>query len=148
MINGKDFLSLAELWVKGGSEAQWRSAASRAYYAAFHEARRLLRVLGFRVPKADQAHAYLWLRLSNCGDPLVQNAGRELDRLRRDRNRADYDIEQTFSNSDAIYVVKTTRRVLTAINDAATEPTRTSVMNAMKIYERDVLQQVTWQPGP
>lgn len=69
MIRAKEFLTLAETWVEGATEAEWRSAVSRAYYAAFHEARVLLRGLGFRVPRGDQAHAYLWLRLSNCGDP-------------------------------------------------------------------------------
>jgi uncharacterized protein (UPF0332 family) len=59
MIAGKDFLILAELWITGTSEAEWRSAVSRAYYAAFHVARQLLRTLGFLVPRGDQAHAYL-----------------------------------------------------------------------------------------
>src|SRR5712692_3941849 len=74
MITGLDFLTLAETWIQGTTEAEWRSAVSRAYYAAFHEARQLVRDLGFVVPRADQAHAYLWLRLSNCGDPQVRLA--------------------------------------------------------------------------
>jgi hypothetical protein len=66
MIRGTDFLRLAENWITGGGEADWRSAVSRAYYAAFHEARHLLRELGFPAPRGDQAHAYLWLRLSTA----------------------------------------------------------------------------------
>src|SRR5947209_134068 len=72
MISGPDFVSLAEAWVAGRSEAEWRSAVSRAYYGAFHQARRLLRSLGFTVPRADRAHAYLWMRLSNCGEASVE----------------------------------------------------------------------------
>ena len=35
MITGEDFLALAEVWVTGTTEAEWRSAVSRAYYAAY-----------------------------------------------------------------------------------------------------------------
>ena len=59
MIQAEEFQTLAETWVQGGSEAEWRCAVSRAYYAAFHAARDLLSDLGFRVPRAGQAHGYL-----------------------------------------------------------------------------------------
>ena len=41
----RDFLDVADELSDG--EAHWRSAVSRAYYAAFHVARRLLIELGF-----------------------------------------------------------------------------------------------------
>jgi uncharacterized protein (UPF0332 family) len=146
MIPGGDFLTLAERWVNGAGEAEWRSAVSRAYYAAFHEARELLRDLGFRVPRGDQAHAYLWMRLSNCGDPQVQLAGSELNRLRRDRNRADYDIEQDLLQADARADVRLARTISQVFHAARAEPTRSQVTDAMRVYERDVLRNVTWGP--
>src|SRR5438445_3393042 len=109
-MNGRDFLTLASKLLAETTEAAWRSAVSRAYYAAFHEARQLLRDLGFVVPRADQAHAYLWLRLSNCGDPQVRLAGSDLNRLRRERNRADYDIDQTLGHAHALLQVQAGRR--------------------------------------
>jgi uncharacterized protein (UPF0332 family) len=39
---GRDFLVLAKKLAAGGTEADWRSVVSRAYYAAFHVARELL----------------------------------------------------------------------------------------------------------
>ncbi len=90
-MTGPDFLPLARKLAAGSTEADWRTAVSRAYYAAFHVARRLLEDLGFRVPCADSAHAYLWLRLNNCGDLAVQAAASELQLLRNRRNHADYD---------------------------------------------------------
>jgi uncharacterized protein (UPF0332 family) len=146
MIAGKDFLTLAEIWITGAGEAEWRSAVSRAYYAAFHEARQLLRGLGFAVPRGDQAHAYLWLRLSNCGEPQLQLAGNELNRLRRERNRADYDVDQTVAHADALLQVQAARRIIQTLDTAKAEPARTQITDAMKIYERDVLRNVTWQP--
>jgi uncharacterized protein (UPF0332 family) len=146
MIDGKHFLTLAEIWIKGASEAEWRSAVSRAYYAVFHEARQLVRQLGFVVPRGDQAHAYLWLRLSNCGEPGVQLAGANLNLLRRDRNRADNDVEQTLDHVDALSQVQAARGIIQTLDAAKAEPTRTQITDAMKIYERDVLRNVTWQP--
>ncbi len=66
-MDGRDFLPLANALAAGPTEAEWRTAISRAYYAAFHVARQLVMDLGFVVPYADRAHAYLWYRLSNSG---------------------------------------------------------------------------------
>src|SRR5947209_2642605 len=76
----------------GVREVDWRSAVSRAYYAAFHTARDLLRRCGFVVPRADRAHAYLQMRLFNSGHLDVSQAGNHLETLRRARNVADYDL--------------------------------------------------------
>jgi uncharacterized protein (UPF0332 family) len=84
------FLAVAQRLAQGSDEADWRSAISRAYYAAFHVGRELLRQLGFDPPRSEAAHAYVWLRLSNAGDPDLVKAGRTLNDLRGDRNDADY----------------------------------------------------------
>jgi uncharacterized protein (UPF0332 family) len=146
MIDSADFLILAETWITEATEANWRSAVSRAYYGAFHAARRLMRDLGFVVPRADRAHAYLWLRLSNCGETQVIRAGSDLNTLRSDRNRADYDIERTVDHGDALIQVQTARRILQFFDGTRAEPIRTQITDAMKIYERDVLRDVTWRP--
>ena len=83
-MNWRDFLLLASRLAAGTTEADWRTGISRAYYAAFHLARRLFAVLNFAVPRADRAHQYLVFRLSNSGEPAVEQAGRDLETLRRD----------------------------------------------------------------
>src|SRR5438445_677376 len=108
--------------------------------------RHLLRDLGFVVPQGEQAHAYLWLRLSNCGDPQVRLAGSDLNRLRRERNRADYEVERTLSRGDALLQVRAARLILQMLTVAGKDPVRTRIRDAMRIYERDVLKNVTWQP--
>lgn len=145
MIEATDFLTLAETWIQEDSEAEWRCAVSRAYYAAFHTTRAFLRDLGFSVPRADRAHAYLWLRLSNSGHPLVQLAGSDLSVLRRDRNRADYDIEAPLIHAAAFIQVETASKIIQILTDARNDPVRTAITDAMKIYERDVLKETTWR---
>jgi len=122
----------------------WRSACSRGYYAAFHVARQLLQDLGFRVPQADRAHGYLWLRLSNASVVEVKNACSLLNDVRRERNRADYDDHRIITQGGAVQNVRFAEEIIQALDTAAAEPVRTQITNAMKIYERNVLHDVTW----
>jgi hypothetical protein len=55
-MNWRDFLPLAARLAGGATEAEWRSAVSRAYYTGFHVARRLFVDSKFAVPPADRAH--------------------------------------------------------------------------------------------
>jgi len=144
-MNGREFLAVAKGLLGVGTEAAWRSAVSRAYYAVFHAARELLDDLGFAVPRGDRAHGHLWLRLSNCGDRQVQDAGREMNDLRRGRNRADYDVNAPLSSFTAAALVADAEQIIKTL-DAVAEPTRTQITDTMKIYERNVLQDVTWHP--
>ena len=142
----REYLDLARTLQSGPREADWRSAVSRAYYAAFHVAAELLTELGFRVPQGERAHGYLWLRLSNCGDANVVIAGRNLQDLRQQRNRADYDGKRAFHAATASRLVQIAEKAILALDAARNEPLRTSITDAMKVYERDALQDVTWQP--
>jgi hypothetical protein len=139
-------MPLARRLASASTEPEWRSAVSRAYYAAFHVARQLLEDLGFRVPYADRAHAYLWLRLHNCGDPQVRLAGGELNGLRGSRNLADYDLRHPFRARIASHRVRAADRIIRLLDAARQEPTRTQITDAMKAYERDVLKDITWHP--
>jgi uncharacterized protein (UPF0332 family) len=143
----RDILDVADELCMGLTEAEWRAAVSRAYFAAFHAARRLLRDAGFDVPRADQAHAYLWLRLSNCGHPDVEDAGRRLNVMRGLRNWADYDLDQPFGHAAAVGEVQSADDILRLLEALPTTPaTLAQITVAIRDYERDVLKQVTWRP--
>jgi uncharacterized protein (UPF0332 family) len=145
-MTGRDFLVLAQALCAQASEAAWRTAVSRAYYAAFHVARELFEGLGFIVPHADRAHAYLWRRLTHCGDPRVQRAGSDLNTLRGERNRADYDFRLSFQQGVTQALVRMAEQVIQALDAAVADPTRSQITAEMARYERDVLQEVTWHP--
>jgi uncharacterized protein (UPF0332 family) len=145
-MNWRDLLPLAARLAAGTSEADWRTAVSRAYYAAFHAARRLLADLNFTVPRADRAHQYLVFRLSNSGEAAVEQAGRDLETLRRLRNRADYDEAPPVTQAQAAGAVQLAQGIIQVLDAAAQEPTRTRIRDAMIVYERDVLHDITWQP--
>lgn len=146
-MNPHDFLELANEWITGMREAEWRSAVSRAYYAAFHVACDLLRKCGFQVPRGDHAHGYVWLRLCGSGHPLIQDAGNNLNHLRRIRNWSDYDLARFLDHGTAFSQIQVAESIVQVLEAVATNPpVQTQITDAMKIYERDVLAEVTWHP--
>jgi uncharacterized protein (UPF0332 family) len=147
MMDPRQFLEVAAEWSVGTREAEWRSAASRAYYAAFHVASRLIQRAGFVVPGGERAHGYLWLRLSNSGHIDVDEAGCKLSDLRRIRNQADYDLGLQFPQDLAIDTVAVALQVIDLLETVETTPHILAQVTAtMRVYERDVLRDVTWRP--
>jgi uncharacterized protein (UPF0332 family) len=143
-MNGRDFLPASRRQAAGGDEADWRSAASRAYYAAFHAARDLLDDLRFITPRADRAHEYLYRRLNNCWLAPVIAAAKSLHDLRQTRNWADYDVRRTFPATTGADAVAIANHILKSF-DALTPADRTQITDAMKQYEQQV-GDVTWRP--
>jgi hypothetical protein len=102
--------------------------------------------LSFTVPRADRALRYLVFRLSNSGESDVEQAGRDLDTLRRLRNRADYDEAPALTQPQAAAAVQLADGMIRVLDAARQEPARTRMRDAMIVYERDVLRDVTWRP--
>ena len=102
-MTGRDFIVCAEQFAEGLTEAVLRSAVSRAYYGAFHEALALLHACGVWLPKTEQVHVKVGYCLRDCGDPDAATAGQQLDVLRSRRRIADYDLgDDRFAASSAV----------------------------------------------
>lgn len=146
-MNPHDFLDVADDLLSGEREAWWRSAVSRAYYAAFHVACQLLRGCGFTVPQTEKAHAYAWRRLANCGHAEIQAAGTELNDLRGMRNWADYELDRPLTHPNAANQVLSASAVIRLLESLPTAPhVLAQITDAIRVYERDVLREVTWRP--
>lgn len=85
-------------------------------------------------------------RLSNSSEAAVEQAGRDLDTLRRLRNRADYDELPALAQSQAAGAVQLAGGIIQALDAARQEPARTRIRDAMIVYECDVLHDVTALP--
>lgn len=73
-------------------EAKWRSAISRAYYAAFCRSRNHLRNKeGHSIPTTGDAHRIVSDIFQNSPDRPRKKIGINLNRLRENRRKADYD---------------------------------------------------------
>ncbi len=145
-MTAHDFLRLAVKESGGAEEVEWRSAVSRAYYATFHAARELFQGMGFQVPRADPAHAYLSFRLQNCGHGESEKAGRDFHALRQARNRADYDLTPPTTAAQARAFVAMADQILQTLALAGVESIRTQVRDAVIGYERTAFGQTTWKP--
>jgi hypothetical protein len=88
-------LDLARELVAGATEAHWRGAAGRAYYALVLECRDALSRWRFAVPRGQAMHAWVRLRLTYAADQDLKQIGWTLDLLVRLRNHADYDLAPT-----------------------------------------------------
>lgn len=143
---GRDFLTVAQALSAGPTEAEWRSAISRAYYAAFHTAREFLTRLRFRVPAGEQAHAYLWLRLSNTGDPKADAIGRLLRDLRGRRNNADYDLGRPRTQANATDATTDAHDLIARMVALAGTPDEIAIRDGMRAYEQAILKVDTWGP--
>ena len=89
-MRAEDFLEPAREAAAGPSEAYWRTAAGRAYYALFGAALAALDRWGFAPRAHDNPHHFARLRLIFSSDPGVRAIGKTLEDLSRLRNTADY----------------------------------------------------------
>lgn len=141
------FLELAATLIGGLTEAEWRTAVSRSYYACFHMTRRLLLENGFVVPMGEQAHGYIWLRLCNCSHPDIQQAGWQLKDLRSVRNQADYDLEIVWKHSEAAGWLHQALDISQILDAAAGIPeVMAQFTESIQRYEQELLKQNTWRP--
>lgn len=97
-FNWAEYLDLAQQLtdtssiVSVGTEAKSRAAISRAYYAAFCKSRNHVRDIdGKLVPTSADAHRFVKSQFKSSKDAVRQRIGKNLDRLRIERNKADYD---------------------------------------------------------
>jgi hypothetical protein len=100
MIGGGDFIEFAgKLAARPqASEAEQRSAISRAYYGACHLAKTYIQSLGIPV-SASMHDLPRWL--SSNPHAFAQLAGQRLSDLQTQRIRADYDIDKPLARQGA-----------------------------------------------
>ncbi len=117
-----DYLSLAESLSQhpeapGPEEAALRAAISRAYYAAHCTARNFARSRGITLTRTGRDHQLVIDYFKESKDKGRKSIGLWLDRLRDDRNKADYDDTLTGDpRLQAQSSVAQARSVLTKLN--------------------------------
>jgi hypothetical protein len=128
-MDGRAFLPVARELLQRGTEAHWRAAAGRAYYALMLECRSALLRWGFTVPGGPGVHNFLRLRFNQPKDATLRIIGRALDDLCLLRNYADYEIpvSRAFANDrKARWSVDQARDALDQLNALDTDPAQRS----------------------
>jgi hypothetical protein len=91
-MRGRAFLDVARELASRNTEAHWRAAAGRVYYALMLEARDALIRWGIRVPPRVGFHFFVQSRFNVGSDPDVLQIGAALGRTAGLRGLADYDL--------------------------------------------------------
>ena len=134
MFDPEDFRKFAaKILQHQCDEAGCRTAISRCYYAAFLFARNLLDP-HFHFSKEGKGHVELRMLFLNATSPESPQIASKLDDLRKKRNDADYDLDDTDVHSQL-----TARRyeaiaatTIKQIRELLTGPNANTVLAAMK----------------
>jgi uncharacterized protein (UPF0332 family) len=89
-MNGRAFLEAARRSLEAGDEADWRTAAGRAYYALLHECDDALTRWSLARPTEEAIHRYVRLSFAMVAQADLRPIGEELESLAALRNEADY----------------------------------------------------------
>ncbi|HVC94954.1 MAG TPA: HEPN domain-containing protein [Pirellulales bacterium] len=140
-----EFIEVAEQLLDDGNEPRLRSAVSRAYYGAFHAARRFLQDCGVQVPKSDVHDKLRWC-LQESGSSELETCSRRLDTLRAERNKADYDLgDPKFKKlSPTRLQVRESRVIVATINSMSADTQFSVVRDRLRDYAVNVLR---WRVG-
>ncbi len=103
-------LESAQALAETDSELDWRGAANRAYYAAYHRCLPLGNLHGFE-DDGKSAHRRLIDTLTGTRDRNLMSIGYMLEQCRALRVKADYGIELDLSQEDARTVVSQCKRI-------------------------------------
>jgi hypothetical protein len=126
-MQGRAFLDVARELAAGPTEAHWRTATGRAYYALILESRDALLRWGFLPPPRDKVHAYVRLPFVYATDVAVKDIGYALDHRIQVRNRADYDLASTahfISSAKALQAIQEAADALAALDLIESTPAR------------------------
>ncbi len=97
----RNFLFSAQVLIQGNSEIDYRNAASRAYYAAFHLCRILLEKLPNSPDNIGTSHQRIIDALLFSNDKKLKSLGNKLKVTKELRHKADYKVNVKFTRYDA-----------------------------------------------
>jgi hypothetical protein len=135
-MDARDFLDVAERLAQGSTEADWRTAAGRAYYGLMQEMNAALIRWGFGPPRRDRVHTFVRLHFIYAADADVKAIGIMLEQLVSLRNLADYHlaVPGSFSSADTARQAVLDARAALARLDAldADQARRTSAIRSIR----------------
>jgi uncharacterized protein (UPF0332 family) len=137
-----DFVDLAARLSNGDNEAEFRTSVSRAYYGTFHAAVQILIEAGISLPVGPESHHKVRLCLLECGQPAGLQAGSQLQTLRKQRNIADYDLQDSINQEgkNAKSQVQIARLILGLLDACGQEPAWTRFRANVRDYAANVLR--------
>ncbi len=121
MFNWDDYLKLAKDLIlpdiqRKSDEACLRTAVSRAYYAAYHKAKKYAIKKGYIPPQTD-SHKALIEFLANDSDKEIQAISAKLSIIKKDRKRCDYDDNINIYKINPSKVIKMAEEIISKLKN-------------------------------
>jgi hypothetical protein len=132
-MNGREFLQSARQLLTTPSEANWRTATGRAYYALVHEGRAALERWGFPLPPGDSIHTFVRRRFSSVSHADTVPVRQAVDDLGQWRNHADYRLARPgifASAARATQAVLRAQATITLLDAIEADPARRTAVIA------------------
>ncbi|OQW93029.1 MAG: hypothetical protein BWK79_13280 [Beggiatoa sp. IS2] len=113
-MNAIDFLESAkqQLEIVLKEEVNYRNASSRAYYSAFHICKDLMDKHPEWHVAIGSEHQKLINNLLNVPRKELNILGRQLERIKTLRHRADYDLHKKFTYQDAKQTIFESQKIV------------------------------------
>ena len=132
-MEGRAFLGVARRLAAAGSEADWRTAAGRAYYALIQEAAAALKRWGLPAPPRNQFHHHVRQLFTFSRIPDLKAIGQVLEQNGNLRSEADYRLDRPGSFATAYrasWAVQEADKVIALLDAIEADPTRRSAASA------------------
>lgn len=115
-VSPKQLLDAAHELAEGSREVDFRNAASRAYYAAYHRCRPIAKRNGLR--SSDRGvHSDVIDALRTATKPRLKQLAQLLTRCRGLRAKADYNIDEDFRRSEARASTRQAQRIFAVADE-------------------------------
>jgi uncharacterized protein (UPF0332 family) len=115
-MDAKDFLTSAQQSIQGCQEVDYRNAASRGYYCAYHVCKTFLEKLPKQGSVGD-SHEKIIAELLSHSDKNLQKLGRQLEQAKILRHRADYKLAVKFAQYEARKSLTQVQQILSAVEE-------------------------------
>jgi hypothetical protein len=116
-FNWENYINIAKELFEGHSEAHFRSSISRAYYGIYNIVVVAVKEKYKEYNIEDENHGNLFKFLISREDADDVFIGAMLDKLRINRNKADYNSNDPVEKRDAQIVLKNTDEILNMIKN-------------------------------
>ena len=125
---------------RGALPVEFRSAISRAYYAAFHFGLDSLKRMGFPIVQNQDAHQAVYRHLNNSRDGELVKAASMMNDLRTRRNHADYELDRhdVEEQKNAKMLVRQAAKLIEIIERRCNSETRRQIIEAIQDWKSRV----------
>lgn len=129
-MDGREFLAVALRLSREQTEADWRTACGRAYYALLQEAKNSLERWGFVARAREEIHRFVRLRFIYAQEPDLKRIGQRIERLGLLRNNADYQLTNSgpfVSVTVVMSAIQNAQEAITLLDQIDGDPSRRAV---------------------